>query len=114
MVRGKGMAAVYLVQGPVLPFSFVEPRTRDRLVDQTNHTSLLNQLPATCREIHMSTFFSLVENSNKPRAFVGGGDAACFSFAHPPMPMARNNIVDGITKGAWNHDAKVEYWPETR
>jgi hypothetical protein len=108
VVRGKGMAAVYLVHGSVLSLSFVEPHTRDRLVDQTTQTSLLNQFPATRREIHMSTLFSLVENSNKPCAFVGGGDAACFSFAHPLIPMARNNIVDGITKGAWNHDAKVE------
>lgn len=108
------MAAVYLVRGSVLSLSFVEPRARDRRVDQTNHTSLLNQLPATCREIHMSMFFSLVEHSNKPCAFVGGGDAACFGFAHPLIPMARNNIVDSITKGAWNHDTEVEYWPETR
>ena len=105
---------MYLAHRSILPLSFVEPCARDRLADHTHHTSPLNQLPATCREIHISTCFSLVEHSNKPCAFVGGGDAAYFSFAHPLIPMARNNIVDGITKGAWNHDAKVEYWPETR
>jgi hypothetical protein len=114
VARGKGMAAMYPVHESVLPLTFVEPRTWNRLVDQTNQTSPLNQLPATCRKIHISTCFSLVAHSNKSCAFVGGGDAACFSFAHPPIPMARNNIVDGITKGAWNHDAKVKYWPETR
>lgn len=108
------MAAVYLVHRSVLSLPFVEPHTRDRRVDQTNQTSLLNQLPAMRREIHMSTFFSPVENSNKPCAFVGGGDAACFSFAHPLIPMARNKIVDGVSKRAWNDDEEVEQRPETR
>ena len=58
--------------------------------------------------------FSLAEESNKPCALIGGRDAACLGFAHQLIPIACNDIVDGITKRAWNENEEVEQWPETR
>lgn len=55
----------------------------------------------------------LDDHSHKASVFCRGRDSAGVGFAHPSVSMPRNIIVEGITKGTGNHDAKVEQRPET-
>lgn len=50
---------------------------------------------------------------HEPSVLVRGGNPACIGFAHPPVPMTHNIIVQRITQGAWNQDAEIEEGPES-
>lgn len=51
---------------------------------------------------------SCLQALHEPSVLVRGGDPACIGFAHPPVPMTRNIIVQRITQGTWNKDAEIE------